>query len=252
MNQTGHPLSRFWRDSQSVSEFPFAESDKNDPVSAHDHAGDGHGHQHGHDQDRGLHGFLRYMRMLPKMWRSPVSADVVRSLAPQPGERVLDLGAGMGPATVLAAKTGASVLAVDPTPFMRRILSVRRLGQRHRTAIHIADGSAESIPTADQSVDALWTVNTVHHWTDLDAAVHELARVLRPGGRLLLVDEDFDDPEHPAYQHMQDRKDHRARHFAEIDPVAVSAKLRAAGFAQVEGSTASMAGRPVKMVRATR
>ena len=217
-------------------------------VSPHDHAG----HGHGHDQDRGLRGFLRYVKMLPKMWRSPVSRDVVRDIAPQPGERVVDVGAGMGPATVLAAKTGASVLAVDPTPYMRRILSVRRLGQRRRKAIRVADGSAESIPADDHSVDALWTVNTMHHWTNMDAAVRELARVLRPGGRLLLVDEDFDAPEHPAFERMQDRRAHRARHFAEIDPVAVEAKLLMAGFTKVEGSKGSMAARPVKMVRATR
>jgi SAM-dependent methyltransferase len=211
-----------------------------------------HGDRHGHDQDRGLPGFLRYMKMLPKMWRSPVSSGVVRAIAPQPSERVVDLGAGMGPATVLAAKTGASVLAVDPTPYMRRIVGVRRLGQLRRTAIQVAAGSAESIPADDRSVDALWTVNTMHHWTNLDAAVHELARVLRPGGRLLLVDEDFDAPEHPAFRHMQDRKGHRARHFADIDPVAVAADLIAAGFAQVEGSTSFIGTRPVKMVRGTR
>ena len=217
-------------------------------MSPHDHGE----HGHGHDQDRGLKGFLRYMKMLPKMWRSPVSREVVRDLALRPGERVVDVGAGMGPSSVLAAKAGVSVLAVDPTPYMRRILSVRRLGQRHRKAIRIADGSAESIPADDHSVDALWTVNTMHHWTDLDAAVHELARVLRPGGRLLLVDEDFDAPEHPAFERMQDRRARRARHFAEIDPVAVEAKLIAAGFAAVEGSKGTMAARPVKMVRARR
>ena len=217
-------------------------------VSPHDHAA----HGHGHDQDRGLRGFLRYTKMLPKMWRSPVSHDVVRDIAPQPGERVVDVGAGMGPATVIAAKAGASVLAVDPTPYMRRILSVRRLGQRRRKAIRVADGSAESIPLDDHSVDALWTVNTMHHWTNMDAAVRELARVLRPGGRLLLVDEDFDEPEHPAFLHMQDRRAHRARHFTEIDPLDVQAKLVAAGFANVDGSKRSMAARPVKMVRATR
>jgi ubiquinone/menaquinone biosynthesis C-methylase UbiE len=217
-------------------------------VSPHDHAG----HEHGHDQDRGLRGFVRYMKMLPRMWRSPVSSEVVRDIAPRPGERVVDVGAGMGPATVLAAKAGASVLAVDPTPFMRRILGMRRLGQRRHTAIRVADGSAESIPADDHTVDALWTVNTMHHWTDLDAAIRELARVLRPGGRLLLVDEDFDAPEHPAFIHMQDRKAHRARHFSEIDPAEVEAKLMAAGFANVEGSKGSMAARPVKMVRATR
>jgi ubiquinone/menaquinone biosynthesis C-methylase UbiE len=217
-------------------------------VSPNDHAA----HGHGHDQDRGLRGFVRYMKMLPKMWRSPVSREVVRAIAPQPGEHVLDIGAGMGPATMLAAKAGASVLAVDPTPYMQRILGVRRLGQRRRTAIRVADGAAESIPADDHSVDALWTVNTMHHWTDLDAAVHELARVLRPGGRLLLVDEDFDAPEHPAYIHMQNRKAHRAHHFTEIDPAAVEAKLVAAGFADVKGCNSSLAARPVKMVRATR
>jgi ubiquinone/menaquinone biosynthesis C-methylase UbiE len=215
-------------------------------MSPHGHAG------HGHEHDRGLRGFVRYMRMLPKMWRSPVSREVVRAIAPQPGERVVDVGAGMGPATVLAAKTRASVLAVDPTPYMRRILAVRRLGQRNRAAIRVADGTAESIPTDDHSVDALWTVNTMHHWTDLDAAVRELARVLRPGGRLLLVDEDFDAPAHPAFSHMQRRKANRARHFAEIDPAVVEAKMMAAGFAKVEGSKGSMAARPVQMVRATR
>ena len=215
-------------------------------MSSHDH--DGHGHEH----DRGVRGFARYMKMLPKMWRSPVSTEVVRSIAPQPGECAVDVGAGMGPATVLAAKAGALVLAVDPTPFMRRILGLRRLGQRRRTAIRVADGSAESIPTDDHSVDALWTVNTMHHWTDMDAAVRELARVLRTGGRLILVDEDFDSPAHPSFAHMQKRREHRAHHFAEIDPATVEAKLTAAGFALADGSTGSMAGRPVKVVRATR
>ncbi|HEY7627076.1 MAG TPA: class I SAM-dependent methyltransferase, partial [Ilumatobacteraceae bacterium] len=185
-------------------------------MSSHGHAGHGHA-GHGHGQDRGLRGFLRYMKMLPKMWRSPVSRAVIGEVAPQTGECVVDVGAGMGPATMLAAKMGASVVAVDPTPYMRRIIALRRFGQRRRAAISVADGSAESIPTGDHSVDAAWTVNTMHHWTDMDAATHELARVLRPGGRLVLVDEDFDSPTHPAFAHMQKRRAERERHFAEID-----------------------------------
>jgi ubiquinone/menaquinone biosynthesis C-methylase UbiE len=207
---------------------------------------------HGHEQDRGMRGFMRYMKMFPKMWRSPVSREVVRSISPLPGECTVDVGAGMGPATVLAAKAGASVLAVDPTRYMRRVLAVRRLAQRRRSAIRVADGSAESIPADDHSIDAVWTVNTMHHWTNLDAAIVELARVLRPGGRLLLVDEDFDAPTHPAFAHMQERRAHRDHHFTEIDPAVVAAKLIAAGFASVEGSNGSMADRPAKVVRANR
>ena len=182
---------------------------------------------HGHQQDRGLHGFVRYMKMLPKMWRSPVSREVVRTIAPQPGEHVVDVGAGMGPASVVAAKAGASVLAVDPTPYMRHILGIRRFGQRSRAAIRVVEGSAESIPSDDGSVDALWTVNTMHHWADLDAAVRELARVLRPGGRVVLVDEDFDSPAHPAFAHM---------HAAKGGPVSSFRRDRSCGRGSKVGS----------------
>ena len=199
-----------------------------------------------------MRGFLRYLKLFPKMWRSPVSREVVRAVSPQPGEHVVDIGAGMVPATVLAAKAGAAVLAVDPTRYMRRILAARRLGQRGRNDIRVADGSAESIPVDDHSIDAVWTVNTMHHWTNMDAAIVELARVLRPGGRLVLVDEDFDAPAHPAFAKSQERWAHRHHHFARIDPAAVAASLIAAGFASAEGSHDSMANRPAKLVRAIR
>src|SRR5689334_2638731 len=83
------------------------------------HGGHGHGHGHGHHNDRGLGAALRYLRLLPVMWRSAVNDAVVRELAIQRGELVVDLGSGMGAATVAAARRGAKVIAVDPTPFMR-------------------------------------------------------------------------------------------------------------------------------------
>src|SRR5690348_6584039 len=97
-----------------------------DHIGHHAPRADG-GSEHGHAHDRGLGGLLRYLRLLPYMWRSEVSQEVVNEVAPVPGERVVDLGAGMGSATVLAARTGATVLAVDPTSYMRRILGMRRL-----------------------------------------------------------------------------------------------------------------------------
>ena len=218
-------------------------------MSGHAH----HGHEHhGHQHDRGAAALLRYLTLLPHMWRSEVGREVVTSIDPRPGERVVDLGSGMGSTTVVAARTGASVIAVDPTAYMRRILALRRRWQRHRAGITVVEGAAESVPVADGSVDALWTVNTIHHWTDRAAAARELARVMRPGGRVLLVDEDFDDPAHPFHERARGRHARHRHVFDEVDPAVLAASLVDAGFASARGERTTMAGRPVKMVRATR
>ena len=96
------------------------------PHPAHHAHHDHPGHAHAHARDRGLAGFLRYARILPRMWRSEVSRAVVDEIAPRPGEEVVDLGAGMGPATVEAARRGASVVAVDPSAYMRFLCDARR------------------------------------------------------------------------------------------------------------------------------
>jgi SAM-dependent methyltransferase len=194
---------------------------------------------------------LRYVRILPRMLWSDVSRAVVAEVAPVAGEHVVDLGAGMGPASVAAARSGAHVLAVDPTPFMRRMLGARRLLQRTRRRITVLDGAAEALPAADGSIDAVWSVNTMHHWGRLDAAIGEIGRVLRPGGRLLLVDEDFDDPAHPAHERHARRARH-AHEFDDVDPAVVAERCLAAGFASATGAVELIAGRPAKVVRAVR
>ena len=211
----------------------------------HDHP-HGASHRHGHELDRGLLALVHYLRLLPVLWRSRVSSEVVRAIAPKTGERVVDLGAGMGSATVEAVRTGASVVAVDPAPSMRRILRLRRWWPG-RTTVTVLDGAAESIPVADGSVDALWTVNTIHHWTDRAKASRELARVIRPGGRVLLVDEDLGDPGHPWHERAK-----RWHRFDEVDVDALAAALLAAGFATASGNRTSFAGRPAKVISASR
>ncbi len=106
-----------------------------------------HRHDHGHERDQGMAGSLRYLRLLPAMWRSPVSEEVVAAIGPKAGERVVDLGAGMGAATVEALLTGASVVAVDPTPLMRAILRGRRLWPG-RGNLSVLAGAAESLVTS--------------------------------------------------------------------------------------------------------
>ena len=97
-----------------------------------------------------------------------------------PGRRVLDLAAGTGKLTRLLVPSGAEVVAVEPVAAMRDRL-VAAL-----PAVEVHDGTAEALPLADASVDAV-TVAQAFHWFDPAVALGEVRRVLRPGGALFLV-----------------------------------------------------------------
>jgi ubiquinone/menaquinone biosynthesis C-methylase UbiE len=92
------------------------------------------------------------------------------------GDTVVDLAAGTGKLTRLLAPSGARVVAVEPVPEMRALIGVGE----------VLDGTAEEIPLADGSA-ALVTVAQALHWFDLDRALPEIHRVLRPGGALAVV-----------------------------------------------------------------
>ncbi len=98
-----------------------------------------------------------------------------------PGARdVLDLGAGTGKLTIRLVERGLEVVAVDPIQEMLEVLS----GSLPDTPALL--GTAEEIPLPDDSVDSV-LVAQAWHWFDPARAVKEVARVLRPGGRLGLV-----------------------------------------------------------------
>lgn len=97
-----------------------------------------------------------------------------------PGKTVVDLGAGTGKFTRLVAATGASVIAVEPVARMRAQLSAAL------PAVTALEGSAEAIPLADASADAIVCAQAFH-WFANAAAMAEIRRVLRPGGRLGLI-----------------------------------------------------------------
>jgi SAM-dependent methyltransferase len=98
-----------------------------------------------------------------------------------PGARdVLDLGAGTGKLTTRLVERGLGVVAVDPIPEMLELLS----NSLPDTPALL--GTAEDIPLPDDSVDAV-LVAQAWHWFDPERAIKEVARVLRPGGRLGLI-----------------------------------------------------------------
>ena len=97
-----------------------------------------------------------------------------------PGLRVVDLAAGTGKLTEVLVAAGAEVTAVEPLANMRAEL------ERALPSVRAIAGSAERIPLADASADALF-VGQAFHWFDAPAALAEIARVLAPGGALGLV-----------------------------------------------------------------
>ena len=106
--------------------------------------------------------------------------DAVRWLAGDEPRDVVDLAAGTGKLTRSLVALGHRVTAVEPLPEMLAQLEAAVPG-----ATPLA-GSAESIPLADGSADVV-TVAQAYHWFDQAVALREIARVLRPGGRIALV-----------------------------------------------------------------
>lgn len=106
--------------------------------------------------------------------------EAIDWLLPPGAHTVLDLGAGTGKLTTRLVERGLDVVAVDPIPEMLEVLT----GSLPDTPALL--GTAEEIPLADSSVDTV-LVAQAWHWFDTGRAVKEVARVLRPGGRLGLV-----------------------------------------------------------------
>jgi ubiquinone/menaquinone biosynthesis C-methylase UbiE len=105
-------------------------------------------------------------------------------LAPGPGEKILDIGAGdcSKAAKVLEASPGSEVYAVDPNE--KRIAAAKR--QRPQVKGSVA--SAESLPFPDSHFDKAYSTMALHHFADVDMALGEVARVLRPGGLYVIAE----------------------------------------------------------------
>ena len=128
-----------------------------------------------------------YERVRPEYTEEAVD-HVAWGLGLEPTATVLDLAAGTGKLTRVLQRRFAHVIAVEPDDAMRAKID----GDARA-------GSAESIPVADVSVEAVF-VGDAFHWFDARVALAEIARVLRPRGGLVLLWNDWWDTEPPIPQ----------------------------------------------------
>ncbi len=116
-------------------------------------------------------------------------------LAPEPGERVLEIGPGTGYYTAELAEWIGPDGTLEILDIQQEMLdhTMRAVGERGLANVNPTQGDARSLPYEDSSFDAAILITVLGEIPDQDAALREIARVLRPDGRLV-VGELFGDP----------------------------------------------------------
>lgn len=163
------------------------------------------------------------------------------ALALRPGERVLDIGCGPGfLAAEMAAAVGpdGAVSGIDISADMLAIADRREPGSG-AAPLDFGPGGADDIPFSDGEFDAVTSTQVLEYVEDLPRALAEIHRVLRPGGRVLILDTDWDS----LVWHCSDEPLMRRvlaaweEHLADPHlPRTLGRSLRAAGF-DVEAPT---------------
>lgn len=121
-------------------------------------------------------------------WRRHTRA----ALGLRPGERVLDVGAGTGISTEELARSGAFAVGADLS------VGMLRAGREVRPVVPLLAGDALQLPFPDAAFDAVTISFALRNVVDAEAALRELARVTRPGGRLVVCE--FSHPVNGAFR----------------------------------------------------
>jgi SAM-dependent methyltransferase len=146
-------------------------------------------------------------RFAPNIGRHPASYELenealdsaghvltaMRAIAPWAGRTIVDLGCGTGFWLRRYAAEAARVLGVEPDPALRTVAArvAAGLGAAGYSGAEVLAGSAEHIPLPDASVDVVHARFAYFFPPGTDAGLTEVLRVLRPGGSLVAVDNDY-------------------------------------------------------------
>lgn len=113
-----------------------------------------------------------------RLWRRAVA----QAVAARPGDRVLDLGAGTGTSSLPFATAGARVVPCDFS------FGMLREGKKRHPHLPLTAGDATRLPFADETFDAVTISFALRNVHDTGAALREMLRVTRPGGRLVICE----------------------------------------------------------------
>jgi ubiquinone/menaquinone biosynthesis C-methylase UbiE len=101
------------------------------------------------------------------------------------GKQVLEIGCGMGTHAEMLLRNGALLTAIDQTALA--VESTRRRLELKQLDARVLQQDAENLSLPDRSFDVVWTWGVIHHSSDTEQCVSEISRVLRPGGRLMMM-----------------------------------------------------------------
>ncbi len=180
-----------------------------------------------------VHGVMRDPRFLP----------LRRALVAEARGRVLEIGIGSGPNLPLYDPGRVeTVVGIDPSAVLLRL--ARRRGAKRPFPVWLLRATAERLPFADASMDSVVSSWTLCSIPDLDAALAEIRRVLRPGGRFLFVEHGL--AREPVVARWQRRLTPLWRRLAggcHLDR-SVAERLAAAGFRTAELETGYLLAGP--------
>ncbi len=135
---------------------------------------------------RGLPARYDQLSAALSFWQDPRwRRALVDTIAPVPGERILDVATGTGMvAAELRARADCAVVGLDQSAEMLAGAHTRFAAELQSGRVELVTGQAEKLPFADASFDALTFTYLLRYVDDPPATVRELARVVRPGGRI--------------------------------------------------------------------
>ncbi len=166
-----------------------------------------------------------------KSWKSLAEA-LLRLMPPM---TIADLGAGDGTFSLLLAQNAKNVIAVDSSAKM--IEFAREQAHRHHVKnIDYRLGDMEELPIDDEAVDLVFFSQSLHHALHPQQAIAEAARILRPGGRIAILD--------LAKHRFEEAREMYADEWLGFSESELESMLQRAGFAQIQTSVLQKEAEP--------